>query len=160
MGTGNARLGTALRGVRTAMGALGAVLAATAWAQVPGEKSVDGVRVSVGIATVEQIEALPTGRPERAMHATHARNDRDHLVVALADQRTGRAIERASVTATVSRLGMSEDRRALGRMEEAGTTSWGGYFDLREPGPYVIHVEVARPGWALPIVADFTYRSP
>jgi hypothetical protein len=142
-----------------AMMMAGAILASTAWAQVPGEKSVDGVVVSVGVASLEQIEALPAGRPERAMHASHAGNERDHLVVALADRRTGRSIQRAEVTATVSRLGMGESHHALERMDEFGTTSWGGYFDMREGGPYMIRLEIARPGRPAPIVADFVYRT-
>lgn len=159
MGTGNACQGVALRGVRMAMMAAGAVLASTAWAQVPGEKAVGGVLVNVGVAPVEQIDALPAGRPERAMHADHPANERDHLVVALADARTGKSIRQADITATVSRLGMAESRQALDRMDEFGTTSWGGYFDLREHGPYVIRLRVTRPGHSAPIVTDFVYRA-
>jgi hypothetical protein len=92
------------------------------------------------------------------MHSAHTRNDRDHLVVARADERDGHALQRAEVTATVSRLGMGGERRSLERMEEFGTTSWGGYFDLRSPGPYVIQLEVTRPGQRAPIVAVFVYR--
>lgn len=158
MVTGNACHGAALRDVRMAMAALGMVVATTAQAQVPGEKSVQGIVVRIGVAPLEQIEALPAGRPERAMHPSHAAADRDHLVVALADERDGHALERANVTATVSRLGMGEERRALDRMEEFGTTSWGGYFDLRSPGPYVIRLEVTRPGQRAPIVTQFVYR--
>lgn len=158
MGTGNACRHAASRGVRLAMMA-SAVLASTAWAQVPGEKAVDGVVVMVGVAPIEQIESLPAGRPERAMHAQHATNERDHLVVALADQRTGRSIRQAEVTASVSRIGMGESRRTLERMDEFGTTSWGGYFDLRERGPYLIRLRVARPGFATPIETQFVYRT-
>ena len=158
MGTGNACPGAALRGLRVAMMA-GTVLASTAWAQVPGEKAVDGILVTVGVAPIEQIESLPAGRPERLMHAHHGANERDHLVVALADQRTGKSIRHADVTATVSQIGMGESRHALERMDEYGTTSWGGYFDLREGGPYVIRLRVSRPGLATPLEADFVYRA-
>ncbi len=159
MGTGNADGGNALRGFRIAGGALGLLLATAAWAQVPGEKAVHGMVVRVGIAPIEDIQSLPSGRHERAMHPEHASNDRDHLVVALADQRTGKRIERADVMATVSRLGMGEERQALEPMKEPGATSWGGFFDLREPGPYVIRLEVERPGDAGPAVAQFVYRN-
>jgi len=159
MGTGNACHAAAVRGVRMAMLMAGAILASTAWAQVPGEKAVHGVLVSVGVAPIEQIESLPPGRPERAMHVHPMAKERDHLVVARAEQRTGRSLQRAELTATVSRLGMGESRQALERMDEFGTTSWGGYFDLREGGPYLIRLEVARPGGSAPIVADFVYRT-
>ncbi|HSN21931.1 MAG TPA: hypothetical protein VLS49_14715 [Usitatibacter sp.] len=159
MDTGNACHGTAVRGVRMAMAVLGTVLATAAWAQIPGEKSVHGTVVRVGLAPLEQIEALPAGRPERTMHMSHAAYERDHLVVALADARDGHAVQHANVVATVSRMGMGEERRALERMEEYGTTSWGGYFNLRSPGPYLIHVEVTRPGQRGPIVAEFVYRN-
>jgi len=157
MDTGNAGGGAARCGLRIAGGAFGLLLASTAWAQVPGQKSVDGMVVSIGVAPIEQIEALPGGRAERALDTRRASGDRDHLVVALADDRTGKRIERASVSATVSRLGMSEEHHSLDVMSQPGATTWGGYFDLREPGPYVIRVEISRPGEAGQAVAQFVY---
>lgn len=159
MDTGRADVGAARRGLRIAGGVAGLLLASTAWAQVPGHKSVGGMVVSVGIAPIEQIQALPGTRSEHTMHVKHASNDRDHLVVALADARTGKRIEKAEVTATVSRLGMGEEHRSLEAMPQPGATTWGGYFDLREPGPYVIRVEVARPGNVGPAIAQFAYSA-
>jgi hypothetical protein len=159
MDTGNADCGAARRGFRIAGGAIALALAGAAWGQVPGAKSVHGMVVRVGVAPIEQIQTLPGGRPERTMHAQHASIDRDHLVVALADERTGERIEKANVTATVSRLGMAEEHRELEAMPQPGPTTWGGYFDLREPGPYVIRVEVARPGDVGPAIARFVYAN-
>ncbi len=159
MDTGNALGAAAGRGLRIAAGALGLLLAGTAWGQVPGEKSVNGMVVRVGIQPIEEIQALPEGRPEHRMHGEHASSDRDHLVVALSDARTGKRIDRADVSATVSRLGMSEEHHSLEEMRAPGETSWGGFFDLRMPGPYVIRVEVARAGNAGPATAEFVYRN-
>jgi hypothetical protein len=159
MRTGNAHLPfDILPASRMAAGAALALAAGAAWSQVPGEKAVDGVRFNVGVASVEQVLALPASDPERNMHAHPYRHGTEHLVVALADARSGAPIARASVTATVSRLGMEEERRTLEPMHFPGAPSWGDYFDMRAPGPYRIHLVASLPGRA-PVAADFEYRN-
>lgn len=159
MRTGNAHFPfDSLTASRIAAGAAVAFAAGAACAQVPGGKTVDGVMFNVGIVPVEQVLALPANAPERDMHAHPYRHGTEHLVVALADARSGAAISRASVTATVSRLGMEEERRTLERMDFGGPASWGDYFDMRDPGPYRIHVVASLPGRA-PVAADFEYRN-
>ncbi len=159
MGTGNMNRNASWNaGPRMALVAFGLLAAASAWAQVPGEKTVDGVIVRIGVAPAEQIMALPAGRAEHKMHTDHGGGP-DHLVVALADARTGARIEKASVTVSISRMGMESGQQRLERMEAPGATSWGGYFDLRAAGPYLIHVVVTTPGNPAPIVAEFDYRN-
>ena len=93
------------------------------------------------------------------MHASESRRGRDHVVISLADERSGKRIEDATVTASISRSGVDHIRRPMERMEAPGATSYGGYFDLRQPGPYRIRIEVVRPEFPMPVAADFVYKN-
>ena len=147
-------------GVPAAPLALTLALGAGAWAQVPGEKIVGNVVFNIGIAPEEQISTEhPSNNSERQMHLPRARSDRDHLVLSLADAGTGSRIDDATVTASISRMGMDHVRRDLERMDTGGTVTYGNYFDLRAPGPYLIRLEVRRPGAPAPTVAEFDYRN-
>ncbi len=133
-------------------------LGGEAMGQVPGEKVVSGIVVHVGVATSEQLSSRPRGHAEAMMHSPASRGERDHLVVALADARSGQRIDEATVVASVSRSGVDHRRRVLERMESPGAASYAGFFDFRQPGPYRIRIEVIRPGLPVPAVADFDYR--
>ena len=145
-------------GIRAASAALLVSLAAVAWAQVPGEKTVGGIVFRVGIAPSEQVSSEhPKDHAERQMHQPRARSDRDHLVVSLAEEGTDKRIVDARVTASISRMGMDHSRREMQRMEAGGVVTYGEYFDLRSRGPYLIRLEVRRRGAPTPTVAEFDY---
>ncbi|MEO5677874.1 MAG: hypothetical protein ABIQ84_10020, partial [Usitatibacter sp.] len=55
----------------------------------------------------------------------------------------------------VSRSGLDHVHRPMDRMEAPDATSYGGFFDFRQPGPYLIRIEVARPGLRAPVMAEF-----
>jgi hypothetical protein len=141
--------------IRAASLALVLSFAITAWAQVPGEKVVGGIVFRLGIAPSEQVSS--EGTAEREMHQPRARRDRDHLVVSLAEEGSGKRIGDARVTASVSRMGTDHARRELQRMQTGSVPSYGEYFDFRALGPYRIRVEVRRPGTPAPTVAEFDY---
>jgi len=136
---------------QTALAAL-LLFTANAWAQVPGEKTAGGIIFRIGIASGEQVSSLPPGHAEGKMHPSETRSGRDHLVISL-------AIADATVTASVSRSGVDHVNRTLERMEAPGATSYGGFFDFRQPGPYRIRIEVARSGHPAPVAAEFDYRN-
>jgi hypothetical protein len=130
------------------------------WAQVPGEKTVGGIVFRLGLASSDQVASdHPATHEERSMHQPRKRREREHLVVSLADSGSGRRIADATVTALVSRMGTDQVRQELERMEAGGMASYGGYFDLSAPGPYVIRIEVRRPGAPAPTFAQFDYRN-
>ena len=135
------------------------LFAASGWAQVPGEKIAGGIVVRIGIASSEQLSSRPPGHAEGKMHPSQSRPGRDHMVISLADERSGKRIEDAKVTASVSRSGVDHVNRPLERMDAPGTVSYGGYFDLRPPGPYRIRIEIVRPGLGMPVAAEFEYRN-
>lgn len=133
------------------------LLTANVWAQVPGEKTVGGIVFRIGIASGEQLSSHPPGHGEGRMHPSQSSRGRDHLTISLAEKGSGKRIEDATVTASVSRSGVDHVNRLLERMEMPGATSYGGFFDFRQPGPYRIRVEVARPGAPAPVAAEFDY---
>ncbi|HXZ49420.1 MAG TPA: hypothetical protein VEG27_10390 [Usitatibacter sp.] len=158
MGTGNAYVKPGRAWAACIAAAAFALLAAGgAQAQVPGQKTVDGVVFDVGIASAAQISALPPGSLG-AEAPGPSEKGKDHLVVALSEAASGQRIVNARVTVNVARMGMDGVRRTLERMDVAGATSWGGYFDLHTPGSYRIHLVAILPGRA-PVVADFEYRN-
>ena len=129
------------------------LLGTNGWAQVPGEKISGGIVFRIGIAPAEQVESQSLEN----MHPSRPRSSREHVVVALTEERSGKRIEDAKVTVSVSRAGMDHVSRPLERMDSPGATSYGGFFDLRQPGPYRIRIEVARPGSPAPAAAEFDY---
>lgn len=143
---------------RAALAAL-LLFAANGWAQVPGEKTSGGIVFHIGIASGEQVSSHPADHAEGKMHPSQSGRGRDHLVISLADERSGKRIEDATVRASVSRSGLDPVNRPMERMEAPGATSYGGFFDFRQPGPYRIRVEVTRPGLPMPAVAEFDYRN-
>lgn len=79
-----------------------------------------------------------------------------HLVAAIFDAASRERITDATVTARVAEVGLAGREQTLEPMEIAGTTTYGGFFNLAGAGHYAIRVMVSRPGHA-PVGIDFTY---
>ena len=124
-----------------------AAAAVTLHAQVPGEKTLGDMVVRIGVADARQVAKHAAAHGEQRMHGGPTRGERDHVVVSLVDAATGRPIKDAEVTLAVDRSGVSHVRRKLDLMS-LDVPSFGGWFDLRPPGPYRMTVEVERPGVA------------
>jgi hypothetical protein len=122
-----------------------AAAAATLNAQVPGEKTVDGLVVRIGLADSTRVAKHAPAHGEQRMHGGPKRGEADHIVVSIADANSGRPIGDAEVVVAVDRSGVSHVRRKLDPMP-LDIPSYGGWFDLRPPWPYRITVEVVRPG--------------
>lgn len=125
----------------------------------PSERTVSGIVIRIGAVSSQ----LPSGAPGHGaatMHPADPRAGRDHFVVSLSEKDSGKNIGDASVNASISRGGMDHVRRPLERMQVSGGSAYGGYFDFRIPGRYLIRIEVYRPGLKEPILADFVYRDP
>ena len=45
-------------------------------------------------------------------------------------------------------------------MNMESAPAYGGFFDFRVPGRYLIRIEVYRPRLKEPVLADFVYRNP
>lgn len=120
---------------------------------------VDGVAIYLGVMPAQIVQGHPKGHPEAAMHGGVPRgNHRDHVVVALFDDATGRRIEAAQVTAVVMELGLGAERKTLDPMRIADSVTYGNYFDMPENDIYHIQVQIRLPGHTQPVEATFTHR--
>lgn len=122
-------------------------------------KVVDGVAIYFGVMPAEMILGHPQEHPEREMHGgVPAGKHRDHLVIALFDNATGKRITDAQVTATVGEIGLAGETKKLGPMKIAGTVTYGNYFDMPNREIYRIRVQIRLPGAPRVIEAEFTHR--
>ena len=142
---------------RTSIPALAAILvvAGAACAQVPGEKTVDGVVVRIGIASAELVGRNQAIQRDGRMQHDRKESDRDHVVVSLSDATTGERFADAQVELRVNRAGVDHTRRALDAMPMPGAPSYGGWIDLRQPGPYRLTLEIRRHAGAPPSLVQF-----
>ncbi len=101
-------------------------------------KSIDGLKVLLAAASVEDIKKHPDEHPEIKMHGgpkgTH------HILVHVDDEKTGKVVSDASVQLTVHNLDGTKVTRPLEPMTIGGITDYGNYFDLRDLGNY--HIDV------------------
>ncbi len=119
-----------------------------------------GIQVYYGIAPASAaVKANVTHGSNGLARLFHAGSH--HLVVSLADAKTGERINDAAVVATVSPLGLTPTTRALPPMEINNTITYGNFFDFSpSSGPYHISLHITRTskGAQEPVIAEFEYR--
>ncbi len=117
-----------------------------------------GLTVYLGVVPAEIIKGPPPHSAEPPMHGRIPRGAQEyHVVAAVFDAATGARVSNATVTAQVSGLGLSGTEKKLEVMEIAGTTTYGGFFDLPGFDLYTVKLTVERPGVAPPVVLEFKY---
>jgi len=120
---------------------------------------VDGVTIYLGVMPAQIVQGHAREHEESKMHGgVPAGRYRDHLVVALFDNATGRRIEDAQVTAAVMELGLGSQWKTLEPMRIAEAVTYGNYFDMPSGATYHIQVRIRRPGHSQLIEATFTHR--
>lgn len=144
---------TAWRAVLWVLGLI--AVGAAAAAETGSRQVVDGVAVYFGLMPGELVRGHPRQHPESGMHGGVPVGE-SHLLVALFDDKTGKRIDGAKVTATVTGPERLNLRKALEPMTVAGAITYGNYFSLTGPGPYRIAVRVRLPD-AREITATFTW---
>lgn len=128
-------------------------------AETENYKVVDGVAIYLGVMPAAIIQGHPAEHVEREMHGgVPSGGHRDHLVVALFNNVTGKRIGDAQVTATVGKIGLSRKTKNLEPMKIADTITFGSYFDLSSRGAYRIRIRINRPGVPGMLEAEFTHR--
>lgn len=148
-----------MRRITWAAALVAASIAGALHAQVPGQKSADGLIVRIGIADAAQVAKHAAGHGEQRMHGATKESGSEHVVVSLADERSGRLVQDADVVIVVDRSGVDHVRRRLEPMSMADAPSYGGWLDLRQPGPYRITVEISRPGVPRKTLARFEMKN-
>src|SRR5262245_26702185 len=108
---------------------------AAAAANSSDSRTGDGLTVYLGIVPAEIIKDPPSHLAERSMHGRIPLGPHEyHVVAALFDTTTGVRVSDAAVTAQISGLGLSGSGKKLERMEIAGSTTYGAFFNLPEIG--------------------------
>ena len=121
-------------------------------------KTAGGLTVYLGVVPAEIVKGLTTtGNTERPMHGRIPKGPHEyHIVAAVFDASSGARVSDAVVTAEVSGLGLSGSKKTLEPMQIAGTTTYGGFFDLPGFDLYTVRVTVER-GGANPAFLQFKY---
>ncbi|GMR21657.1 MAG: hypothetical protein BMS9Abin36_2261 [Gammaproteobacteria bacterium] len=122
-------------------------------------KVVDGVAIYLGVMPAQVIQGHPKEHLESEMHGgVPIKGHRDHVVVALFDDATGKRIENAKVMGSVMELGLGGRKKKLEAMKIAGTITYGNYFDMLSKDTYHIKLWIRRPGVPGVVEAKFTHR--
>lgn len=138
--------------------AAGLVLAANS-----GQRQIaDGMDIYLGVMPAEIVRGHPKAHSESAMHGgMPPSKGYHHVIVSLFDSQSGNRITDAEVTAKVEEPGhLERSEKALESMTIAGTLTYGNYFRMPGKGPYLISLEIRRPGSPRVVEAKFDYRHP
>lgn len=120
----------------------------------------DAIAAYLGVMPASIVQGHPVGHPEPLMHGgPPAGPYAEHIVVALFDDPSGKRIEDASVTATISGLGHTATTPiTLEPMPIAGVITYGGYVTLPGPDTYSINLQISRPGSRAKTGISFSYE--
>lgn len=138
-------------------------------------QTAGGVAGYIGVVPAEIVKGHPIGHTEQSMHGgVPPKAHEHHLIVALFDANTGVRITNAQVAVTVFGPGntMVYAQRHpkpwgapppvlplthLDPMQIAGTTTYGGFFQLPAAAVYTIQVIVQRAEKTKPVTLNFVY---
>lgn len=148
---------------------LGAVVAFSALVAGCGDASplprntqtVGGMTIDLGVVPAELVKGHSTEPHDPgALHGgTPADSSSHHIVVALFDAKTGARITDARIHAGVGDRSYNHKPDTwLEPMRINDTLTYGNFFLMQGPGEWRIHLEIFRPGLALPVEADFGYE--
>jgi hypothetical protein len=131
---------------------------ATVAAEADQAKTTGGVTVYVGVVPAEIVKGLAArNATEPPMHGRVPKGPHEyHIVAAVFDVASGTRVSDAVVTAEVSGLGLSGSKQKLEPMQIAGTTTYGGFFNLPGFDIYTLKLTVER-GTASTAVLQFKY---
>ena len=120
------------------------------------EQTVDGVTIYLGIVPAALVQGHSTtlGDPQSLHGGTPSRSASHHVMVALFDAVTGARITNARVEARVEGV---PHAKLLEPMEVNGLMTYGNFFPFEDARARRIRVDIALPGRAAPLVAQFAY---
>ena len=154
----------ALKGVRTwaVLIALGLTFGMAQAATLNPAQPIrlDGMELYFGIIPAEIVRGHPNDHEERSMHGGVPRGKMHHLVISVFDSKTRARITDATLTGSVTEVGLAIQRKPLESMSFGGAVSYGNYFAMPNQGPYEIVVNVQRRGSSKPATARFKYWHP
>jgi hypothetical protein len=133
------------------------ITAAAAFLALPAAaqqmKTVNGLVINIGIADAIQVEHVDA---QHGVHTGGHGSGVQHIVVAIADQKSGARIADATVTIEVrDPKGVRQKKPAMA-MVTAGFPDYSEVFDFGWSGKYVVRVVIQPKNGARPIEATFT----
>lgn len=121
-------------------------------------KIAGGLAVYIGVVPAEIVRGHPSQHTEKTMHGGAPKGAHAyHVVAAIFDATSNARVSDASVTARISGLGLSGEKKKLEPMEIASTVTYGGFFDLPGRDLYTIGLTIERPGQPKPVSLEFKY---
>lgn len=117
-----------------------------------------GIDIYLGFVSAEYLRTFPRGSGEHSMHGgvPHG-NDWYHVNVSVLDTETRTPISDAQVDVRVEDPDKTTVSKSLQPMELGGG-SYGNYFRMQPHTPYRVTVQVAPPGAATMVEAEFWYE--
>jgi hypothetical protein len=115
-------------------------------------KIVDGLAINIGVVPVTQL--LRTDAYERSMHRERAATATHHVVVGVAEAKSGAPVGDARVTLELVDPRGATQRQTLERGDAGGVPDYSGLFRFGWAGAYKLKVNVARAGSA-PVTTTF-----
>ena len=146
-----------------AMAVLTIALAACAPPAVQGQSQVvDGLTFDYGLVAEPAAGAAPASHPDPSMHGgAPPRANSYHVVLSVADAKTGQKVEASDVAVGLSGPGHPGTNIApMEAMTVNGQASYGHYVVLPEPGRYQLEFRVTPRGKHQPVKARFTLDRP
>ena len=126
--------------------------ASSAWAQ---EKTVGGLVIDLGLMPAAKAMQAD-GHREAHEHAFTNSSAAEHLLVVLADAKSGQRIGDARVVVEVRDPKGKVERKVLLRTQAAGLPDYSEIFQFGWTGKYTIRVSVTPKPGAKPIESSFT----
>ncbi|MFC3068458.1 hypothetical protein [Phenylobacterium soli] len=146
-----------------AIAVLTIALAACAPRAVKGQSQVvDGLKFDYGLVAEPAAGAPPASHPDASMHGgPPAQPNSYHVVLSVADAKTGQKIDASNVAMGLSGPGHPGTNIApMEAMMVNGQASYGHYVVLPEPGSYEFEFRVTPSGKHQPVKARFILDRP
>lgn len=118
---------------------------------------VDGTTIYFGVVPADAIRRRPKDYPESEYGVAPPGPQQYYVTVALFDANNGQRITDATVRARVSTATGAGPEKVLEPMTIAASRTYGSYFAMAGGGPYMINVQIRRPGAPDAIQAQFEY---
>jgi hypothetical protein len=117
------------------------------------------IEIYYGVMPASVLLAHPSDHAERTMHggARLSRNSY-HLVVSIFDTKKRERVADAQVQASVSEPGLVPQTKPLQTMAMAGVITYGNYFTMSGPGPFLITLDIKRQHGGAPVQTGFEHR--
>lgn len=116
------------------------------------------VEIFYGLIPSSVLLEHPSDHPERTMHGgAPVVSNAYHLLVSIFDARKKERITDASVSASVSGVGLKSQTKQLETMQMAGVVTYGNYFAIRNSGLIRITLDINQARGIPPIKVTFDY---